>query len=87
MACHEVRSSDQICRTDRLVAETEVRTSETARFLGVVREVSLAIFVGVVADDLDRVLVGTYSTVGTKTEELSLEHTLAAYADLREKRE
>ncbi len=71
VASHEVGGVHQIGRADGLVAETEVRAGEAARFLRVVCEVCLAILVGVVADDLHRVLVGTYSTVSAETEEFS----------------
>ena len=77
MASHEVRGGHEIGRADGRVAETQVRAGEATRLLRVVREVSLAILVGGVADDLHRVLVGTNGTIGTKTVELSLEHALA----------
>ena len=64
-----------IGRSDRQVAETQVRRGVTARLLRVVREVCLAIFVRRAADDLDRVLVGAYRTVGTQAEEERLERT------------
>ena len=47
MASYEVR----IGRADGRVAETQVRAGEAARLLGVVAEVSLAVLVGVVADE------------------------------------
>src|SRR5574344_1992075 len=78
MACHEVRCGNLICRADGLVAETEVRASETTRLLRVVREVSLAILVGVVTDNLHGVFVSTYSTISTQAVELSFEDTLTA---------
>ena len=61
-----------------MVTKAEVRASETARLLRVVREVCLAILVGVVTDNLDGVLVGTDSTVCTQTIELGLEDAFAA---------
>ena len=69
------------CRTNRGITETQVRTSETTWLLGVVREVSLAVLVGVVTDNLNRVLVGAYCTVGSQTVVLSLEHAFAAQCD------
>ncbi len=65
-----------------LSPKRKVRAGETSRLLGVVSEVSLAIFIGVVTDNLNRVLVGTDSTVGTKTEELSLIGALVAESNL-----
>ena len=50
VASHEVRCGHQIGRTDRRVTETQVRAGETARLLRVVREVSLAVLVGVVTN-------------------------------------
>ena len=63
VASHEVRRVNLISRVDRLVAETKVRACETTRLLRVVREVSLAILIGVVTDNLHRVLVGTDCTI------------------------
>ena len=74
MASHEVRRGYQIGGADRRVAETQVRAGETSRLLRVVREVSLAVLVGVVTDNLYGVLVSTYGTISTQTIELSLEH-------------
>ena len=70
MACHEIRGVYQICGTDRTVTETKVRAGETARLLGVVCEICLAVLIGVVADNLDRVLVCANGAVCTKTVEL-----------------
>ena len=64
-----------------MITETQVRTSETTRFLRVVREVSLAVFISIVTDDLYRVLVGTYSTISTQTVELSFEYTFCTESD------
>ncbi len=75
VASHEVGRSDQIGRSDGQVAETQVRRRVTARLLGIVREISLAILVGGTADNLDGVLVGTHRTVGAQTEEEGLERT------------
>jgi hypothetical protein len=52
VASHEIRCGHQIGRADRRVTETQVRAGETSRLLRVVREVSLAVLVGVVANDL-----------------------------------
>ena len=73
VASHEVRRVHLICAVDRLVAETKVRAGEATRLLRVVREVSLAVLIGVVTNDLYGVLVSTNGTIRTKTEELSLE--------------
>ena len=52
VASHEVRRGYQICRADRRITETQVRAGEAARLLRVVREVSLAILIGVVTNNL-----------------------------------
>ena len=63
MACDEVRGGYKVRGLDRGVSEPEVRAGISAGLLGVIVEVSLAVFLGVVADDLDGVLVGSDSTV------------------------
>jgi hypothetical protein len=50
VASHEVRRGHQVGRADGRVAETQVRAGETSRLLRVVREVSLAVLVGVVTN-------------------------------------
>ena len=82
VASHEVRRGNEVSGVDRLVAETEVGASETTGFLTIVREVSLAVFVGGVTDDLHRVLVSTYGTIGTQSVELSLEERSVTHRDL-----
>ena len=82
VASHEVRRGNEVSGVDRLVAETEVRAGESAGFLTIVREVSLAVFVGRVTDDLHGVLVSSYGTIGTQTVELSLEERSVTHRDL-----
>ena len=82
VASHKVRCGYKIGGADGGVTETEVRAGETSRLLGVVGEVSLAILVGCLTDNLDGVLVGTHSTVGTETIELGLEHAFATEGNL-----
>ena len=72
VACYEVSLVDVVRRTDRLVAKTQMRNGYAAGLLGVVLEVSLYELVGVVADDLDGVLVCTNGTVAAETPELAL---------------
>jgi hypothetical protein len=52
VASHEVRRGHQIGGADGRVAEAQVRAGEAARLLRVVREVSLAVLVSVVTNDL-----------------------------------
>ena len=77
VASHEVRRLNLIRGADRRIAEAEVRAGETARFLRVVREVCLAIFVRIVADNLHGVLVGTDRTVCAEAIELGFEDAFA----------
>ena len=53
VAGYEVGGVHQIGGTDGVIAETQVRAGETARLFGVIREVSLTILVGRLADDLN----------------------------------
>ncbi len=78
MASHKIRRLYLISGTDRRVAETKVRTSETTALLGIVREVRLTIFLGIVADNLDRVFVCTDSTISAKAVEFSFKDAFAA---------
>ena len=82
VASHEVGRGHQVGRADGLVAEAQVRAGEATRLLAVVGEVSLAVLVGVVTDDLHTVLVGTHGTVSTQTVELGLEHAGATHGHL-----
>ena len=73
MAGDEVGLVDVVRALDGLVAEAEVRDGHAAGLLGVVLEVGLHILVGMVADDLDGVLVGADGTVAAETPELALD--------------
>ena len=67
VAGHEVSLVDVVGAADGLVAETQVADGHAAGLLGVILEVCLNILVGMVADDLDGVLVSTDSTVAAQT--------------------
>jgi len=69
VAGDEIRRGDRVFAGDRLVAETQVRNGDAAGLLRVVDEVGLHVLVGVVADDLDRVLVRTDGAVAAETPE------------------
>ena len=56
-----------------LVAEAQVADGDAAGLLGVILEVCLNVLVGVVADDLDGVLVGANGAVAAQTPELALD--------------
>ena len=82
VACNEVRLAYQIGGLDGLFAEAEVGHCDTAGLLGVIIEVCLCIHIGVVADDLDGVLVGTDSTVCAQTPELAADCAFGSGNDL-----
>ena len=56
VASHEVRCGYQIGRADRCITETQVRAGETSRLLRVVREVGLAVLVGVVTNNFGYII-------------------------------
>ena len=72
VAGHEVGGRHEIRCVDGLVAEAKVRAGVAAGFLGIVVEITLAVFRSVVADDLDGVLVGAHRAVASQAEELAL---------------
>ncbi len=72
MAGHKVGLVDIIGAADGLVAEAQVADGHAAGLLGVVLEVGLNIFVGMIADNFDGVFVGAHGTVAAKAPELAL---------------
>ena len=60
---------DQVRGHNLVLAETEMGNGHGAGFFGVVDKIALGRVVGLGADDLDGVLVGTDGTVGTETVE------------------
>ena len=62
VAGHEVGLVDIVGGPDGLIAEAQVADGDAAGLLGVVLEVGLHVLVGVVADDLDGVLVGAHAS-------------------------
>ena len=73
VAGDEVGLVDVVRALDGLVAEAQVADGDAAGLLGVVLEVSLHILVGVVADDLDGVLVRADGAVAAEAPELALD--------------
>ena len=71
VACDKVGLIDIIRRLDGLIAKTQVRDGDAARLLAVVLEISLDIFVGMVADDLRGVLVRADGAVAAEAPELA----------------
>ncbi len=67
VAGDEVGAVDQVGALDRGVAEAQVADGDAAGLLGVVAEVGLRVLIGVVADDLDGVLVGADGAVRAQT--------------------
>ena len=76
VASREVRRVDEVRAADHVAAETEVGDRHAAGLLGVVLEVALREVLGVVADDLDGVLVRADRTIRAETPE----HALLAVA-------
>ena len=68
---HEISLVDVVRALDGLVAEAQMADRDAAGLLGVVLEVGLDELVGVIADDLDGVLVGTDGSVAAETPELA----------------
>ncbi len=81
-ALNEVCGVDEVFRLYGRIAETEVGNRDAARLLGVVEEVRLRVLVGVVADNLDGVLVCANGTVGTETVELAGGRTCGSCVEL-----
>src|SRR5699024_2528204 len=75
VTCNEVSLVDVVRALDRVVTKTQVGNCDTACLLGVILEVSLDVFVGVVTDDLGGVLVSTNGTVSAQTPELTFNCT------------
>ena len=73
MAGDEVSLVDVVGRLDGIVTETQMRNGHATGLLGVILEVSLNVLAGMVADDLDGVLVSTDSAVAAQTPELALD--------------
>ena len=73
VAGDEVGLVDVVAAADGLVAEAQVGDGHAAGLLGVILEVGLDVLVGVVADDLDGVLVGADGAVAAETPELALD--------------
>ena len=73
VAGDEVGLVDVVRRADRLVTESQVGDGHAAGLLRVVLEVGLDILVGVVSDDLDRVLVGSDGSVSAQSPELAFD--------------
>ncbi len=73
VAGDEVGLVDVVRTLDGLVAEAQMADGDAAGLLGVILEVGLDILVGMVADDLDGVLVRADGAVAAKTPELALD--------------
>ena len=73
VAGDEVGLVDVVGALDGLVAKAQVADGHAAGLLGVILEVGLNVLVGMVADDLDGVLVRADGTVAAETPELALD--------------
>ena len=82
MAGDEVRGVDQVGGHDRALAEAQVADGDAAGLLGIVAEVRLRVHIGVVADDLDGVLVRAHGAVGAEAVEHAGDQAFGAGVDL-----
>ena len=73
VAGNKVSFVDQVCRFDRFFTKTQVRHCNTTGFFGIIIKVCLSVHISIVTNDLDGVLVSTYSTVCTQTPELTVD--------------
>ena len=87
VACDVVSELDEISGLDLLLAETKMACGDTSRLVGIIGKVTLDVHVGVVADDLDGVVVGTDSSIRAKTPEHALGGALRDRVDLTSDRE
>ena len=71
VAGNVVGVGNQIRLADWVRAETKVGNGYASGLSGVIGEIALCIHVRVIADNLDGILVGTDSTIGTKAPELA----------------
>lgn len=85
MAGDKVSRVDEIFRLNGLVPESQMGNGDAARFFGIVEEIRLHVFVGMVADNLDGVLVGAHRTVGAETVELAGSGACGAASNFSEK--
>ncbi len=76
MACYEISFIDIIRTLDGLIAETKMGDSDTACLLRVVLEICLNEFIGMVADNLDGILVCADCSVAAETPEFTFDSTL-----------
>lgn len=72
MASHKIGFIYIIRTLYRFVPETEVRYRYTSRLFGVILEISLNIFIGMVSDNLYRVFVSPDGSVASETPEFTL---------------
>ena len=87
VTCHEVRHRDVVGGADGLMAEAQVALGHAAGLLRVILKVGLGVLVGVVADDLDGVLVGADGSVRAEAPELAGDDALAGGDDVLAHRE
>ena len=83
MAGDEIGLAHQVDRANRLGPEPQVRDGHRAGLLRVIDEVALRVVVGVLADDLDRVLVGADRAVRAEAVEHRAHHLVGLGGELR----
>ena len=76
VAGHKVCLLYQIGGENGLLAEAQMAAGDAEGLLGVVLKIGLGILIGIVADDLDGILVSAHGAVAAKTPELTADHFL-----------
>ena len=72
MTRNKIGRIDQIRRTYGIIAKTQMRASKTSRFFGIVCKISLNIFIGILSNNFNRILVCPYCTIRSDSIKFSL---------------
>ena len=72
----ELRFGDEVAGANHIRPEAQVRHGDRAGFLRVIDEVALGVEAGLVADNLDRVLVGTHRAIRAESVEQAALHAV-----------
>ena len=71
VTCNKISLINKVCRLNRSLTKTKVRCCNTTWLLWIIIKICLSIHRSMITDNLNRVLVSTYSTISTKTPELT----------------
>jgi len=64
---HKIGGADEIRTADGILAEAEMGCGDSSCFFGVIDKISLGIEISGFTNNFDGVLVGTNSSIGSKT--------------------